>query len=125
MAQGKMKVKGKVPNNKQKPKQKGKAFTRRPSKLYINYCLHDPANVYLFVSLYFADAPIQQKKQKFAESQKLKQLVSKSVNKNVEAELRSRAKEGQINLSNAQKAVAKHHKDKEQHASSSASVASG
>lgn len=30
MAQGKFKVKGKVPN--QKPKQKGKAFTRRSSE---------------------------------------------------------------------------------------------
>lgn len=32
MAQGKFKVKGKVPNQKQK--QKGKAFTRRPSEFH-------------------------------------------------------------------------------------------
>lgn len=49
---------------------------------------------------------------KFAEQQKIKQIVSKNVNKSVEKEMRSRAKEGQINLSKAQLAVAKHHKDK-------------
>lgn len=37
--------------------------------------------------------------------------MSKSVNKSVEEEMRKRAKEGQINLSKAQQAVAKHHKD--------------
>lgn len=57
-------------------------------------------------------APIQPKKHKFAEQQKLKQIVSKSVNKSVEEEMRKRAKEGQINLSKAQQAVAKHHKGK-------------
>lgn len=51
-------------------------------------------------------------KAKFAEQQKIKQIVSKNVNKSVEKEIRSRAKEGQINLSKAQLAVAKHHKDK-------------
>lgn len=73
----------------------------------------------------FLDAPIQAKKQKFAEAQKLKQLVSKNVNKSMEAELRTRAKEGQINLSKAQQAVAKYHKEKEQAPSASASVTSG
>lgn len=57
-------------------------------------------------------APIQQKKAKFAESQKLKQIISKTVNRSMEEEMRSRAREGQINLSKAQLAVAKHHKDK-------------
>lgn len=38
--------------------------------------------------------------------------MSKSVNKAVEEEIRGRAKEGQLNLSKAQQAVAKHHKDK-------------
>lgn len=57
-------------------------------------------------------APIQPKKHKFAEQQKLKQIVSKSVNKSVEEEMRKRAKEGQLNLSKAQLAVSKHHKDK-------------
>lgn len=61
---------------------------------------------------YITGAPIQPKKHKFAEQQKLKQIVSKSVNKSVEEEMRKRAKEGQINLSKAQQAVAKHHKDK-------------
>lgn len=36
-------------------------------------------------------------------------MISKSVNKNVESELRSRAHEGYIQLSKAQEAVAKHH----------------
>lgn len=57
-------------------------------------------------------APIQSKKHKFAEQQKLKQIVSKSVNKSVEEEMRKRAKEGQLNLSKAQQAVAKHHREK-------------
>lgn len=69
------------------------------------------------------DAPIQAKKTKFAEAQKLKSLVTKNVNKSVEKEIRSRAKEGQINLSKAQQAVVKHHKD-QQSSSTSASVAS-
>lgn len=34
------------------------------------------------------------------------------MNKSVEEEMRKRAKEGQLNLSKAQEAVAKHHKDK-------------
>lgn len=63
-------------------------------------------------SAFVTGAPIQPKKHKFAEQQKLKQIVSKSVNKSVEQEMRSRAKEGQINLSKAQQAVAKHHKEK-------------
>lgn len=61
---------------------------------------------------FFLGAPIQAKKAKFAESQKLKQIVSKTVNKSVEDEIRARAKEGQINLSKAQQAVVKHHKNK-------------
>ncbi|XP_037032449.1 uncharacterized protein LOC119071615 [Bradysia coprophila] len=87
MPQGKLKQKTKVPNSV-KAKKKGSAFTTR------------------------ARAPIQPKKHKFAEQQKLKQIVSKSVNKSVEQEMRSRAKEGHLNLSKAQLAVAKHHKDK-------------
>lgn len=57
------------------------------------------------------DAPIQAKKAKFAEQQKLKQLVSKNVNRNVEQEIRQRASEGHLNLSKAQQAVAKHHQE--------------
>lgn len=38
--------------------------------------------------------------------------MSKSVNKSVEEEMRKRAKEGQINLSKAQQAVAKFHQEK-------------
>lgn len=38
--------------------------------------------------------------------------MSKNVNKSVEAEIRSRAVEGRINLSKAQEAVAKMHKEK-------------
>lgn len=59
-----------------------------------------------------ADAPIQSKKQQFTEQQKLKQIVSKNVNRAVEDEIRGRAKEGHINLSKAQQAVAKQHKEK-------------
>lgn len=59
-----------------------------------------------------SDAPIQSKKTQFTEQQKLKQMVSKNVNRAVEEEIRGRAKEGHINLSKAQQAVAKQHKEK-------------
>lgn len=182
MAQGKFKVKSKVPAQKQK--QKGKAFTRRSSKLtkwgcagvfgwlFGYVCIHIvfetsvfhrkwlisnethhlplknlhfstktsifPLKIFIFwrklrfshwnspisyrnlpfsnENLHFfvsADAPIQQKKAAHCEQQKLKQIVSKNVNRNVESEMRKRATEGLINLSNAQKAVAKTHKAKE------------
>lgn len=39
MAQGKLKVKSKVPNQKQKAKEKGKAFTRRSSEFFSITCL--------------------------------------------------------------------------------------
>lgn len=56
--------------------------------------------------------PIMPKKAKFAEAQKLRQIVTKTVNRSMEDEMRSRARpEGQVNLSKAQLAVAKHHKD--------------
>lgn len=64
-------------------------------------------------------APVQSKKNQSTEHQKLKQLVSKNVNRSVENEIRSRAKEGLINLSKAQQAVAKQHKDKAPGASTS------
>ncbi|XP_037936780.1 uncharacterized protein LOC119670553 [Teleopsis dalmanni] len=89
MAQGKFK-KGKAPTTIQK-KQKQKnasAFTRR------------------------SNAPIQAKKSKYTENQKIKQVISKNVNKSVESELRARANEGHINLSKAQEAVAKFNKSK-------------
>lgn len=60
-----------------------------------------------------SDAPIQSKKAKFVESQKLKQMVTKNVNRSVETEIRSRAVTEHKNLSNAQKAVAKMHKKDE------------
>lgn len=108
MPQGKLKQKTKVPNNV-KQKQKGKAFTTRSRewKIWLFY-----RSVKVKVENLSLGAPIQPKKHKFAEQQKLKQIVSKSVNKSVEEEMRKRAKEGQINLSKAQQAVAKYHKEK-------------
>lgn len=38
-------------------------------------------------------------------------MITKTVNRSMEDEMRSRAKEGHVNLSKAQQAVAKHHKD--------------
>ncbi|XP_005185631.1 uncharacterized protein LOC101888893 [Musca domestica] len=87
MVQGKFK-KAKLPASVQK-KQKQKnsaAFTRR------------------------SNAPIQAKKSKFNEHQKIKQAISKTLNKSVEEEMRSRAAEGKLKLSKAQEAVAKHNK---------------
>lgn len=59
------------------------------------------------------DAPIKQKKIKCQEGQKLKQIISKAVNQNIEDEMRKRAYEGQRTLSKVQEVVAKHHKSKE------------
>ncbi|KAB0792482.1 hypothetical protein PPYR_14441 [Photinus pyralis] len=89
MAQGKLKVKSKLPPSvkNKKPAQKGKAVTQR------------------------ANCPIKPKKQKHQEAQKLKQVVTKSVNKSVEEEMRSRAYEGKRPLSKAQEAVANYHKE--------------
>ncbi|XP_017494859.1 PREDICTED: uncharacterized protein LOC108382995 [Rhagoletis zephyria] len=97
MVQGKFK-KAKLPASvQQKQKQKNaKAFTRR------------------------SNAPIQAKKTKFNEQQKIKNAISKTVNKSVENELRSRAFEGQIKLSKAQEAVTKHHQAKAQVAAEAA-----
>lgn len=89
MPQGKIKVKTKVPDVvKQKlKKKKGVAFTRR------------------------ANAPIQPKKAKLQETQKIKQMLSKAVNKSVEEDIRARAQEGEINFSKAQNAVAQHNRN--------------
>lgn len=61
--------------------------------------------------LFILDAPMKAKKQTFTEHQKLKQIVSKNVNRSAEQEIRGRATEGVINLSKAQQAVAKMHKE--------------
>lgn len=60
---------------------------------------------------FVSDAPMKAKKQTFTEHQKLKQIVSKHVNRSAEQEIRGRATEGLINLSKAQQAVAKMHKE--------------
>ncbi|XP_055531591.1 uncharacterized protein LOC129722290 [Wyeomyia smithii] len=87
MAQGKMKVKSKAPpSSKKVVSKKGNAFSKRKN------------------------APIQSKKHKFQESAKLKQAVSKTVNKKNEDEIRKLVYEGQKNLSQAQQAVVEHHK---------------
>ncbi|XP_019865019.1 uncharacterized protein LOC109594253 [Aethina tumida] len=84
MAQGKLKVKTKVPQNVKTKKQKGSAITKR------------------------ANCPIQSRKKKNDETNKLKEIITKTVNKAVEDEMRAKAETGQKSLSNAQKAVAAH-----------------
>lgn len=79
--------------------------------------------MYLQFSFPFTGAPIQPKKSVNCEQQKLKQIVSKNVNRSVEDEMRKRATEGLINLSNAQKAVAKTHKPAETPSTSTANQA--
>uniref|UniRef100_A0A6M2DS87 Uncharacterized protein n=1 Tax=Xenopsylla cheopis TaxID=163159 RepID=A0A6M2DS87_XENCH len=85
MAQGKIKVKTNVPlKNTKNKKPKGKATSRR------------------------ANAPIQPKKKKFEESSKLKQMITKTVNKSLEADIRAIANDNNKILSEAQKAVVAH-----------------
>ncbi|XP_035898906.1 uncharacterized protein LOC118506205 [Anopheles stephensi] len=89
MAQGKLKVKSKAPPNLKKGqgnKKKGTAFSKRKN------------------------APIQSKKHKFEEAHKLKQVITKTVNKKNEDDIRKVAYEGQKNLSQAQLAVQEHHR---------------
>lgn len=89
MAQGKIKVKTNVPlKNAKGKKQKGKATMRR------------------------ANAPIQPKKKKFEESSKLKQMITKTVNKSLEADIRAIADDNNKILSEAQKAVVAHNSRK-------------
>ncbi|KAL1501349.1 hypothetical protein ABEB36_006684 [Hypothenemus hampei] len=84
MAQGKLKVKTKLPANSKKQQKKGSANTKR------------------------SNAPIKPKKQKFEEAHKLKQIITKTVNKAVEEEIRAKAGKSNFNLSKAQQAVAKY-----------------
>lgn len=80
-----MKVKGKLPDShKNKQKNKGTAILKRKC------------------------APIQPKKAKFEESHKLKKAISKTVNKKMEEEIRSRALDRKTTLSKAQEAMIAH-----------------
>lgn len=88
MAQGKLKVKSKLPDNVKNKKNKGKAVTKRSNR------------------------PIQPKKTKLAEANKIKKVISKTVNKAVEDEIRNRAFGEKATLSKAQQAVADHNKTK-------------
>lgn len=87
MAQGKLKVKAKLPTNVKKHKKRGPATTKR------------------------SNAPIKPKKQGFQEAHKLKQIITKTVNKAVEEEIRSQAGKSNLNLSKAQEAVANYNKN--------------
>ncbi|CAD6206865.1 GSCOCG00010110001-RA-CDS [Cotesia congregata] len=86
MAQGKMKVKTKLPDNakaKQAKNKKGPAVQRR------------------------GNAPIKAKKAKLLEAHKLKQMITKTVNKAAESELRERALDGKMSLVKKTPAVKK------------------
>nr|CAI5869267.1 unnamed protein product [Callosobruchus analis] len=87
MAQGKLKVKAKLPTNvKSKQKSKGSAVTKR------------------------ANRPIQPKKATKDGLKKLKQVITKTVNSSIEQEIRNMAQAKSPTLSKAQKAVLEHHK---------------
>ncbi|KAK1134018.1 hypothetical protein K0M31_011803 [Melipona bicolor] len=85
MAQGKLKVKANVPSTvKGKNKNKNtRAIQRRNN------------------------APIQHKKSKFEEIHKLKQMITKTVNKAMENELREKALEGKMSLTKKKSAISK------------------
>lgn len=65
------------------------------------------------------DAPIKSKKHKFEEAHKIKQAITKALNKKNEEELKSRAISTGQKFSLAQQAVAKHHQKIEDAASTS------
>ncbi|KAG5681056.1 hypothetical protein PVAND_010522 [Polypedilum vanderplanki] len=97
MAQGKNKVKAKLPANAKhkttKTNKQNSAFQKRKN------------------------APA---KQKLKDKQKIQLAITKSVNQKNEEEMKSRALSHQTNLSVAQKAVAKHHDKKGAQSSSKA-----
>ncbi|XP_076627260.1 uncharacterized protein LOC143344760 [Colletes latitarsis] len=78
MAQGKLKVKAKLPASK-KGKAKDKKKKTPPVQRRNN-------------------APIQPKKKKFEDAHKLKQMITRTVNKAMEDELREKALEGKKSL---------------------------
>lgn len=88
MPQGKMKVKSKLPDNAKNKKSKGTAISKR------------------------SNAPIQPKKKNVEDANRIKKMITKTVNKKVEEEIRSRAVDRKITLSNAQKATVAHNKSK-------------
>lgn len=58
------------------------------------------------------DAPSMPKRQKSQQAHKLKQIVTKTVNKTAEDEIRARAGRSNLNLTQAQQAVAKHNMER-------------
>lgn len=72
-----------------------------------------------------ADAPIQSKKHKFEEAHKLKQVITKTVNKKNEDDIRKVAYEGQTKLSQAQLAVQEHHRKQAENDASEAGSSKG
>lgn len=82
MAQGKLKVKAKVPA---RPKGKGKEKGKKGPGIQRR-----------------SNAPIQPKKKKFEESHKLRQMITRTVNKAMEDELREKALEGKKSLTRKQ-----------------------
>ncbi|XP_078045706.1 uncharacterized protein LOC144474574 [Augochlora pura] len=86
MAQGKIKVKSKLPAStkgkaKEKTKKKGPAVQRRNN------------------------APIQPKKKKLEDAHKLKQMITRTVNKAMENELREKALDGKKSLTKKEPAA--------------------
>lgn len=85
MAQGKLKVKTKLPSTvKEKNKNKKNFAIQRRN-----------------------NAPIQPKKKKFEETHKLKQMITKTVNKAMEDELREKALEGKKSLTKKNSSILK------------------
>ncbi|KAK9295574.1 hypothetical protein QLX08_010137 [Tetragonisca angustula] len=87
MAQGKLKVKTNVPptvKGKNKNKNKNTPSIQRRN-----------------------NAPIQPKKRKFEETHKLKQMITKTVNKAMENKLREKALEGKMSLTKKETATSK------------------
>ncbi|XP_076183891.1 uncharacterized protein LOC143155259 [Ptiloglossa arizonensis] len=78
MAQGKLKVKSKLPAS-----QEGKAKGKNKKKTAIQRR---------------NNAPIQPKKKKFEDTHKLKQMITRTVNKAMEDELREKALDGKKSL---------------------------
>lgn len=112
MAQGKNKVKAKLPANvkhKSLNKTKNTAFQKRKSEKFTVYLKFTSLSSCLLID-YFLDAPA---KQKLKDKQKIQEAITKSVNRKNEDEIRSRAvNSGQQVLSNAQKSVAKYHESR-------------
>jgi hypothetical protein len=119
MAQGKTKIKGKLPENSKhksnKTNKKNSAFQKRKRKINSNFSRNMLELTKLTLVLFLSGAPVQKK---MVGKLRIQDAITKTVNKKNEDEMRSRAISSNQKMSSAQNAVKKHHEKKAEAAES-------